>query len=218
MTLNIEQAPASLANYTPGRVATVDRIVVHVAEGTYRGTLSWFQNPQAKVSAHFTVGKDGEVGQSVRRTDTAWHAGPVPPGEPEMNPRSIGIEHEGKQGTPPWEPTDAQLEASAQLVAMLCRLYRLPADRTHIIGHSEVYPGRAARANCPGRGWPWDRFLARVNAILSPLPADPSDERPVRIFSARTNTQLGIGTLVQSSGKVYLSPEQEDALKKSDRT
>ena len=213
MTLTIEQVPARRGVYTQGRTATVDRIVIHVAEGTYRGTLGWFQNPQAKVSAHFTVGQNGEVGQSVQVTDTAYHAGPVPKGEPEMNPRSIGIEHEGKQGTPPWVPTDAQLEASAQLVASLCRQFNLPADRTHIIGHSDVFPGRAARAHCPGAGWPWDRFLSRVNAILSPLPADPSDQRPVRIFSARTNTQLGIGTLVQSSGKVYLSPEVEDALK-----
>ena len=29
-------------NYGKGRTAPIDRVVIHVADGTYGGTLSWF--------------------------------------------------------------------------------------------------------------------------------------------------------------------------------
>lgn len=218
--MKIEWQEASPRNYTKGRTAAVDRVVIHVAEGTLRGTAAWFQNPQAGVSAHFTVGSDGTVIQSVSEKNTAWHAGPVPAGQPDMNARSIGIEHEGRQNPAnPWQPTDAQLNATAELVAGICGRHGIPVDRTHIIGHSEVFPGRAARANCPGKGWPWDRFLALVSQYMlvrpepsqptppAAVPAPPAEpgKRTVRLMDAATNTPLGTGSLV--GDKVYLTAD-----------
>lgn len=219
--IKVKWHEASPKNYTQGRTAKIDRVVIHVAEGTFGGTLNWFQNPQAGVSAHFTVAADGRVGQSVSEKNTAWHAGPVPNGQPEMNPRSIGIEHEGVQNAQnPWQPTEAQLNATAELVAGICQRWDIPADRAHIIGHNEVNPQRAARANCPGKGWPWARFIELVQQYMlvkpeapkpapSPAttPALPEGKRTVRLMDAGTNTPLGSGTLIDGTDKVYLSPE-----------
>ena len=94
--MKVEWQEAHPKNYRQGRDgARVDRVVIHIAEGTLRGTAAWFQNPEAGVSAHFTVGADGTVIQSVSEKNTAFHAGAVPAGQPDMNARSICIEHEG---------------------------------------------------------------------------------------------------------------------------
>ncbi|MFC4636714.1 N-acetylmuramoyl-L-alanine amidase [Deinococcus hohokamensis] len=207
--MNIEWKEAHPKNFKLGRTAKIDRVVIHVAEGTYSGTLNWFRNPEAGVSAHYTVAKDGRVGQSVSEANTAWHAGTVPDGQPDMNPRSIGIEHEGKQDPQhPWQPTAVQLDATARLVAEICNRHHIPADRQHIIGHNEVFPGRVARANCPGKGWPWDEFLARVSQYLLVYPVPGQQPNPgdtVRLFDPQTNKQIGTGTLV--GDKVYIPPE-----------
>ena len=71
-------------------------IVVHVAQGTYSGTLGWFRNTDnTGSSAHYTVSKYGAVGQSVRDEDIAWHAGWW-----NTNKRSIGVEHAGNINDP----------------------------------------------------------------------------------------------------------------------
>lgn len=208
-------------NYRRGRGGQkVTRVVIHVAAGYLRGTASWFQNPKAGVSAHYTVGSLGDVIQSVSESDTAFHAGPVPIGQPDMNSRSIGIEHEGWHTAAGfWKPTEAQLATTAELVADICRRHGIPADRTHIIGHNEVFPGREARKNCPGPGWPWDRFLALVHSYLLVQPAPPvvqsapvaPKSRTVRLMDAGNNRPLGTATLV--ADKVYLTPETLQALR-----
>lgn len=203
--MNINYVPAHAGNYIPGRRGhTPDRIVIHVADGTFDGTLDWFSRPECSVSAHFTVGTDGRIGQSVRVEDTAYHAG-----DWAMNQRSIGIEHEGMPARGPWVPSPAQLAASADLVAQLCRRFGIPADRTHIIAHSEVNPSRAARHNCPGPTWPWAAYITRVQQLLAPAPAhvaDPEDKRIIRLFDPQTNLQIGTASLIVGSDKAYIIP------------
>ena len=62
-------------NYTVGRTDSVKAIMLHIAEGTMEGMHSWFNNPSAQVSAHYGIGKNGEVWQFVKDGDTAWHSG-----------------------------------------------------------------------------------------------------------------------------------------------
>lgn len=50
-------------------------VVIHVAEGTYQGTISWFQNPNADACAHYVVSKTDDITAIVRDEDIAWHAG-----------------------------------------------------------------------------------------------------------------------------------------------
>jgi hypothetical protein len=122
-------------------------------EGTMESTLSWFRSPASKVSAHYGVGRDGEVVQYVRDEDTAWHAGRVlrPTAEmvlerPGVNPNlwTIGIEHEGGADQ---EPTAAQLAASAELMKTLSDRWDIPLDLRHVIPHRAIY----AAKTCPGR-------------------------------------------------------------------
>ncbi|MGW8885190.1 peptidoglycan-binding protein [Streptomyces sp. NPDC055749] len=144
--------PASSANYAKGRSATVDKVVVHVTQGSYAGSISWFQNPASQVSAHYVIrSSDGQITQTVRDSDTAWHARSA-------NASSLGIEHEGWVDNPSWF-TDTMYRSSAALTKHLCDRYGIPKDRAHIIGHSEA-PGNDHTD--PGVHWNWTYYMQLV--------------------------------------------------------
>lgn len=214
--MQIQWRPASPGNFLQGRQGKqVDRVVIHVTDGTLRGSAAWFADPKSNVSAHFIVGMDGTVIQCVSVENAAYHAG-----DWGMNLRSIGIEHEGQPSKGPWTPSEAQLEASADLVAELCRRFNIPPHRAHIIAHSEVNPNRAARHNCPGPTWPWGKYVEEVQARLKPAAPQPAhkpdveDRRPVRLFDAQTNTEIGSGVLINGTNKVYLTSATLAALRR----
>uniref|UniRef100_UPI001C5D34A6 golvesin C-terminal-like domain-containing protein n=1 Tax=Nonomuraea rhizosphaerae TaxID=2665663 RepID=UPI001C5D34A6 len=149
---------ASSSNYRVSNRETsynIDRVVIHVTQGSYAGTISWFQNPAAQVSAHYVVkSSNGAITQMVRDKDVAWHAG-----NSSFNNRSIGIEHEGFVNDASWF-TDAMYRASAALTRYLCDKYGIPKNRTGIVGHSEV-PG--ATHTDPGPNWNWTTYMNYVN-------------------------------------------------------
>lgn len=155
-----EWQPATPSNYTASDRPTtypLDHVIIHVTQETYAGTLSIFQNPKKKVSAHYLVrSADGHVAQCVREADVAWHAGNW-----DHNTRSIGIEHEGWVDQPAYF-TDALYERSAGLTAAICTKYGIPKDRAHIIGHHEV-PG--TDHTDPGPNWDWTRYIRLVNFV-----------------------------------------------------
>ncbi|TGG77298.1 nucleoside transporter [Streptomyces albus] len=144
--------PADPANYAEGRAEQLDKIVIHVTQGSYAGSISWFQNPEAKVSAHYVVrSSDGDITQMVRDADTAYHA-------KSANASSLGIEHEGYIDDPSWF-TDAMYRSSAALTRHLADKHGIPLDRQHIIGHSEA-PGNDHTD--PGEHWDWDTYMELV--------------------------------------------------------
>ncbi|RII09693.1 N-acetylmuramoyl-L-alanine amidase A [Streptomyces sp. YIM 130001] len=144
--------PASTSNYASGRSATISQVVVHVTQGSYAGTVSWFQNPEAETSSHYVVrSSDGEVTQMVRDADTAWHARSA-------NASALGIEHEGYVDDPSWF-TDSMYRSSAALTKHLCDKYGIPKDREHIVGHVEV-PGNDHTD--PGPHWNWEYYMELV--------------------------------------------------------
>jgi N-acetyl-anhydromuramyl-L-alanine amidase AmpD len=155
---------AKSSNYTVAKrpsSAKIDRIVIHVAQGSYAGTISWFQNPAAQVSAHYVVrSSDGAVTQMVREKDRAWHAG-------NYNSRSVGIEHEGYVNNASWF-TDPMYRASAALTRSIADRYGIPKDRTHIVGHHQV-PG--ADHTDPGPKWDWTRYMQYVTGGGNPYTA-----------------------------------------------
>ena len=98
------------------------------------------------MSAHYGIGRSGEIHQYVGEADTAFHAGRV--WKPKwgklkakVNPNlyTIGIEHEG-QGASDWP--DAMYASSSKLIADVCNRWSIPIDREHIVGHREIYEGR----------------------------------------------------------------------------
>lgn len=157
---------ASPYNYTSANrpySSRINKIIIHVAQGSYSGTINWFLNPSAQASAHYTVNYDGAVGQSVREKNIAWHAGNW-----KYNKKSVGIEHAGYINDPSWF-TDSMYRSSARLTAYLCRKYGIPVDRYHIIGHNEVpdpyNPGQYGGVDHhtdPGPYWDWNKYMYYV--------------------------------------------------------
>jgi hypothetical protein len=141
-------------NYSAGRSAAINLVVIHVTQGSYAGTVSWFQNPSSGVSAHYVVrSSDGEITQMVRDGDTAYHARSA-------NSRALGIEHEGFVDNPSWF-TDSMYRSSAALTKWLCERHGLPKTRQFIVGHNQV-PGNDHTD--PGPHWNWDYYMSLVNS------------------------------------------------------
>ena len=70
--------PVLSPNFTQGRrTYRPEAIVIHVMDGTLKGTDGWFSSPLSQVSAHYGIGRNGEVHQYVEEIDTAWHAGRI---------------------------------------------------------------------------------------------------------------------------------------------
>ncbi len=134
----------------------INKVIIHVTQGSFSSAINWFKDSRAGVSAHYTVrSSDGFIGQSVQEKDIAWHAGNWT-----YNQTSIGIEHEGYVSNSSWF-TDAMYRSSARLTAYLCKKYRIPIDRQHIIGHNQV-PG--ATHTDPGRYWNWTKYMNYVKS------------------------------------------------------
>jgi hypothetical protein len=155
--------PAHWSNRTNANrgAAKIDLIVIHVAQGSFSGTIAWFQNPSADVSAHYVVSRGGRVAQCVHNEDIAWHAGHW-----RTNTKSIGLEHAGYIGNPR-SFTRRMYRSSARLSAYLCRRYNIPVDRRHIIGHNQVpgCSGPGGGVSChrdPGRYWNWKRYMRLI--------------------------------------------------------
>jgi N-acetyl-anhydromuramyl-L-alanine amidase AmpD len=163
---------------TKTRGRQIDLIVIHTMETDEKGETAencalWFRNPAANVSAHYCVDANSIV-QCVRDQDVGWHA-------PGANHDGIGIEHAGraKQTGRDWSDaySVAMLERSAELVADLCRTYRIPvtwlyaadlrAGKRGITTHDAV--SKAFRRGShwdPGTGFPVERYLSSVRANL----------------------------------------------------
>ena len=142
-------------NFVKKENRNIDRIIIHITQGSFTSAVGWFKMKSSKVSAHFLVSRAGGVVQMVKLKDVAWHAQP-------WNTRSIGIEHEGfyKYHGRTTEFTQKQYETSAKLVRELAKKYNIPLDRKHIIGHREV-PG--VTKTCPGYKWDWDYYMNLLN-------------------------------------------------------
>ena len=134
-------------NYNAGNLKTrgeTDMIVLHHTGNPYDDDLSAEEinaSHQAKgwtcIGYHYVVRKDGTVEQGRPH----WTAGAHAYGH---NSHTIGIHVCGNFEI--GEPTDAQIESTAMLLANVCTDYGLPIDRDHIVGHRELM-GTA----CPGR-------------------------------------------------------------------
>ena len=155
--------PAYRGNYTNANRGAdrIDKIVIHVAQGSFPGTINWFQDRRAEASAHYVVGRNGRVAQCVHNEDIAWHAGYW-----NTNTRSIGIEHAGYVGNRR-SFTRQMYHSSARLSAYLSRRFNIPVNRRHIIGHNQVpgCPGAGGGVSChtdPGRHWDWGKYIRLI--------------------------------------------------------
>jgi N-acetyl-anhydromuramyl-L-alanine amidase AmpD len=190
---------------------TIDCVIIHDSEGLYEPSIVWLTGGTPNASAHYILqSSDGDVTQMVHEADVAWHCGNW-----SYNVRSVSIEHEGYKNDPARWYTDAMLEASAKLAAALCTKYNIPADRAHIIGHAEVPDpgdphlfGGVDHHTDPGPGWPWQRYITRIRALLaapSPQPA-PLDWVTPHLVSLEVDGLVVSGELTEyypTDGNTY---------------
>lgn len=173
------------SNYSTGRQGyALECIVLHVMAGTLAGTDSWFNNPQARASTHFGIGKDGAIHQYVALADMPYANGAVESGYTSklvaanagINPNlwTVSIEHEGYDLSK--DITAAMWSASTRLSAWLFQDALFPSgatgvavDRDHIIGHWEISP--RSRPNCPSlTETQYAGYITEVKRLLSATP------------------------------------------------
>lgn len=145
--------------------AAIDMLVLHYTGMRTAGeALARLCDPAAKVSAHYTIDREGRVFRHVAEAQRARHAGVSWwAGERDVNGRSIGIElvNPGHEfGYIPF--ADAQIAALIALARGILERYPVPPHR--VVGHSDVAP---ARKEDPGELFPW-RQLAEAGIGVFP--------------------------------------------------
>lgn len=185
-----------------------DMIVLHVAEGTFKGTVSWCCNPNSGVSCHFVTGKNGEREQLVDLDMASWCNGTsttkgdkydyrrstnrlVKERKTNANFYTISIENEGysyKDGM--GALTEKQYQTVLQICKELIAKYNIPVDREHIVGHYEIAP--VEKPNCPGPQFQWDRLMKDLKG--EEKPADDKTKGTITVASGTWNVRKGPGT------------------------
>lgn len=134
-------------NHNTGDISRVKYIVVHYvgALGGAEANCKYYAGGNRGASAHYFVGFDGEIWQSVEDENIAWHCGASCYKHAECrNANSIGVElcvrkkniSSMKATDKDWYFEDATVEAAAELVRYLMEKYSIPAD--HVIRHYDV--------------------------------------------------------------------------------
>ena len=148
-------------------------IAIHTIQGSYSSAISWFQNPNASVSAHYVVRSfDGQVTQMVCHKRKAWHLGTE-------NPNAVGIEHEGYVENGLTWYSNAMYESSAALSRFICeeeginslQTYDQPGtDGLKVLQHQchkvkghQHFPNQSHTD--PGPDWDWERYYLLINPV-----------------------------------------------------
>jgi len=136
------------------RVKRITAVVIHYTGSLQlSSTVDWFTRPESKVSAHYVIGREGEVVQMVQEDRVAWHAGvsQMPDTkERNVNAFSIGVELVGTadSGFPAM-----QFLALVNLVEGVVRRHNIPLDR--VVGHKDISPGRKIDPDGNAHQFPW---------------------------------------------------------------
>ena len=160
-------------NHNAGSVSRIKYIVIHYtgALGDAKANCNYFAGGNRNASAHYFVGYDGAIWQSVEDKNIAWHCGAKSYKHAECrNINSIGIElcvrkkSTASMGATDkdWYFEDATVEAAAELTRYLMDKYNVPAS--HVIRHYDV-TGKI----CPNpyvyntTAHTWDEFKKKIS-------------------------------------------------------
>ncbi|WP_127105864.1 N-acetylmuramoyl-L-alanine amidase [Pararhodobacter zhoushanensis] len=144
-----------------------DLVVIHFTEmRSAQAALDRLCDPAAEVSAHYLIGRDGQLWQLVDEPLRAWHAGAGAwQGRVDVNSRSIGIELDNDGQTPFSAPLMARLEA---LLSGILARWSIPPSG--VIAHSDMAP---ARKIDPGPRFDWQRLARQGLALWPATTGDP---------------------------------------------
>ena len=168
--------PSPNRDERPADAGTVDTLVLHyTGMVSAEAALARLRDPEARVSAHWCIGKDGTLWRLVPEAHRAWHAGVSEwRGRPSVNDVSIGIElvnpgHE--HGYRPFPPAqmDALLDLARAIVA------RHPIDPRNVVAHSDVAP---TRRQDPGELFDWARLAEAGIGLWPQVVTEPEGEGP----------------------------------------
>lgn len=201
-------------NFRAGRQGhAVEGIVIHIIDGSQASCDATFASSslELKRSAHYSIGRDGEIHQYVDENDTAFHAGRIQ--QPTwigmkkrgdgsfVNPNlyTIGIEHEGRAHD---EWPDEMYDVTAGLMAAIAARHptlATPFSAANVGMHREIFSGKS----CPGFSFQLATLLGRIPSN-PPAPAAPDTslpalvtiERPVRVRTGGANTTAPIKTIL----------------------
>lgn len=149
--LNILQHPSP--NFGERRDGVRPSLIVlhYTAMPTAQAALARLSDPEFEVSAHYLIGRCGQIWQMVDEEKRAWHAGAGSwGGAGDVNSRSIGIELSNSGAEPFSELLMSSLEA---LLREVMARWDIPPE--NIIGHSDMAPGRKID---PGPRFDWPRL------------------------------------------------------------
>lgn len=138
------KVPAHEGNYTKGRSRRkIEMIAIHHMAGvlTAKQCGAIFQKAGRGGSSHYGIGKDGEVGQYVDETNTAWCNSNW-----DSNCKSVTIETSNCEVGGDWKVSDTVLNKLIKLVADIAKrngLGRL------VKGKNVVWHSMYANTNCP---------------------------------------------------------------------
>lgn len=153
-------------NFGPRRDGLTPYIIVlhYTAMASAEAALRRLCDPEAEVSSHYLIGKDGTLWRLVDEAQRAWHAGVGSwRGQSDINSRSIGIELNNDGATPFAEPLMQTLEGLLPRI-----LQRWAIAPENVIGHSDMAPGRK---HDPGPHFDWSRLAAQNLAQEGGCPA-----------------------------------------------
>ncbi|MDX1906569.1 MAG: CUB domain-containing protein [Bacteroidia bacterium] len=167
---------ANSRNYG-SREGEVQFVTIHTIQGSYASAISWFKNPNARVSAHYIIrASDGQITQMVCEDDKAYHVRTD-------NDAAIGIEHEGFIADGASWYSNEMYESSAALVRDICRRHGIdplkcfggpPTNGTRTLSNAcyLVKGHQHFRGNNhidPGPFWDWDRYYRLINGTPAPV-------------------------------------------------
>jgi len=185
MNIEFRQSP----NFREGRQGhTPDYIVLHTTAGPEdrapESGWNTIQSPDSGVSYHVVLRRDGLIRQAVHFEDTAWAAGTTQDGggrDPRHSPLAeirsrrhnanlytINIAFEQMLHS---NPSKEQMDSVVALIRHIRQTYDIPVE--NIIGHGHIVPRH--RPDCPGRNFPFDEIVRRLNTSPAPAP----DSTPV---------------------------------------
>lgn len=191
-------------------VGRIKYIVIHYvgALGGAKANCQYYAGRYIGASAHYFVGFDGEIWQSVEDADIAWHCGASSYKHGECrNSNSIGIEMcVRKRSTASmgatdkdWYFEDATVESAAELTRYLMDKYGVPAS--NVIRHYDVTGKICPNPyvyNCTQHVW--DEFKKKISgSTAGNAPAENKQLYRVRKSWEDTKSQLGAYSVLENA-------------------
>jgi len=159
-------------------------VIHHTAQDSLEQTLHTFTVPHSQVSAHYVIGREGEVYQMLNDYVRGWHAGVGRWGTvTDLNSISLGIELDNN-GKEPF--TESQIYSLLNLLDTLQQRYNIPP--ANFIAHSDIAPSRKVD---PSAFFPWKRLAEHgfglwPDEVLMTPPENFNPEDALRIIGYDT--------------------------------